>query len=925
MADIRVAPDELRHTHHISLSDGTTEVGLVLCDARGNPDARMMRPSSTPQTPMQVSSGDSDYGSYELPYTPLTQKSWEGGRGQEDFEDDKTRYADSFSVDTSHGDIILGPRVVMGNYYDTPETLTRSQTGTWKHSNPLTVGASTDTLTFGSKTNAVVNGVLRGSRFQWTSDYNLEKITVYLAKTNRVRITLTKTPSTMSTVYADRFAYNSAILNGGGSSNGLSLVSKQWFAIEYSDTLQAYTFDMPSGMEKNAYYILGVMSVDNILPPQTDPFDIPPLFGINTAYSTTYECVDVSGSFYINGSLANFSWWDNTDGITGGLAFVLHAAINVPGSAHFFDYRGTKFLVTTPSSGSAPRLMYEGFHGYVSDDPTWESDKLKISGLGSECVGAKAKIIAGAGSNELTRWRKIVSVAATYAQCSPVWNIDQDTTTEVAIVGTGKWKEITGHGITKAVTSVCVVNDIVYFALGEGTAIRRMRMVNTSGVWTAQFADEPSGNDATHLEVIQNESGVKKIWRSRATAATVASSDVKTWGNNLDFGSTNITCGNNMYRITGIEPYGDPRIPWIMKEDGFGAISNDIYDQVPIKEFATVADDDNGRAHLQRDVYLYINLLNGLERYYNDRLDDIGPNRDLGLPNERAGKISHLMAYPGKLYACIDHPNGYSSVMLYNDFGWHEIYRTQLNARLYTMSVQVIPGEEFDRLWLAMDGSYAYLPIAIDPKKQTDYQYNNSGELITSWIYGGYRETKKFFRSVKLFMEDVEAGHQYARVSYQVDYDDGTWIEIPYNFETSPDHEELFSPDYDVSGKRIRLKISLYSDDSIKTPRVKAYTIDTITRVKMSKTFSFNVIVDDSAVDLQSQREPLSAKELLDLFDRWSDSEQTPVPLTMRFFHLAYDDMKVFIVPSSMQLLEVQDSEKPSKIKAIMQIAMYKA
>ena len=102
---------------------------------------------------------------------------------------------------------------------------------------------------------------------------------------------------------------------------------------------------------------------------------------------------------------------------------------------------------------------------------------------------------------------KSVSVAATYAQCSPVWNIDQDATTEVAIVGTGKWKEITGHGITKAVTSVCVVNDIVYFALGEGTAIRRMRMVNTAGVWTAQFADEPSGNDATHLEVIQNESG----------------------------------------------------------------------------------------------------------------------------------------------------------------------------------------------------------------------------------------------------------------------------------------------------------------------------------------------------------------------------------------------------------------------------------
>ena len=110
--------------------------------------------------------------------------------------------------------------------------------------------------------------------------------------------------------------------------------------------------------------------------------------------------------------------------------------------------------------------------------------------------------------------------------------------------------------------------------------------------------------------------------------------------------------------------------------------------------------------------------------------------------------------------------------MVYNDICWHEVYRTSLGARIYALHVQVIPGDKFDRLWVAHEGAYTYLPIAVDPKKQDDYEYNASGEIITAWISGGFKEVKKFLNSVQLFTEGLNEGAQYIRVSYQLDSED---------------------------------------------------------------------------------------------------------------------------------------------------------
>lgn len=930
---IRTEPTDLRPTHTVSFEQGETKIGLILCDGRGTPTGRGLRQGKMPRTSLQIRQGDAEYSDLELPYTPYTLKDFSGGRGLEDSEKDKSRYADSLSVDTLAGDIILGPKPVTAVYDDPPVPQTNDQEDSEHFPNPITDDGGGGDIHYSLVTsNEYIDQVVRATRFQWTNDANASQIKLWMANTNRVRVIIFKYPTVDLSTTAEKLFFANVCygMYPAGSKipdYGIEVMTKQDFAIPEASTLTEYTLDLPVELEENAYYMLVVSSLKRISATQAEDFTIPPIFGTNDT-APTVNFYGLKGYFTRRQEggttvkpAASSSFFQNTGD---SLAYSLIPSLASPGGAFYFNYRDTLFLVTSPLDGSAPRLFMEGYHGYAADN-TANPERILARNIGAEADDAIVKVVGGKGSTELTRWRKITSVvtgASGYLVVDRKWNIAHDTTTEFSVMGTGKWKEITGHGLTKAVTDVMVVDNIVYFAMGEDTFIRRMRFVNTGGVWTPEYANETTY--ASYLKLIQNESGEKKVWRALATAVTAASSDAKAWADNLDFG-TAITCGNTLYRITGIQAYGSPRIPWIMKEDGFGAIANDIYDQVPLTEFSTVSDDDNGRASLQRGVYLYLSLLNGLERYYESRLDDIGPNRDKGLPNDRNGKIRHMLAYPGRMYVAIDHPTGYSSVMAYNDIGWHEIYRTSLGARIYAMHVQVIPGDLYDRLWIAHEGAYTYLPIALDPKKQTDYQYNASGELVTAWISGGFKEIKKFLYSIKIFTEGLNEGAQYIRVSYQLDNEEADWVEIDTNIDTSPTQEVLFSATYDVSAQQFRIKLTLYTNDASKTPRVKGITINPVTRLPIKKSWSMVFRLDDSIVDFQGKQSELSADELMTQLEAWADSATTPTPLIMHAPHKLFDNKYVFIEPDSLAPISWEWNKSLSKLVALGQMTVYEA
>src|SRR5574341_747186 len=92
-APVVVSPTETNPTHHIKLSAGGTDIGLILRDGNGrvNPRAITRNPRQNGQ------------------YSPFTQSDWGSGRGIKDAGSDRSRFADSKRAITRHsGTVMIG-------------------------------------------------------------------------------------------------------------------------------------------------------------------------------------------------------------------------------------------------------------------------------------------------------------------------------------------------------------------------------------------------------------------------------------------------------------------------------------------------------------------------------------------------------------------------------------------------------------------------------------------------------------------------------------------------------------------------------------------------------------------------------------------------------------------------------------------------
>lgn len=285
-----------------------------------------------------------------------------------------------------------------------------------------------------------------------------------------------------------------------------------------------------------------------------------------------------------------------------------------------------------------------------------------------------------------------------------------------------------------------------------------------------------------------------------------------------------------------------------------------------------------------------------------------------------------MVSYPGGLFIGIDGgATGYSSVLFWNQIGYNEVYRSGIGERVRSLFIQNIPGGKAARLWIGLSSSTLWTPVCLNPRQQDDYEYESTGYLVSSWFNGGFKEINKFWKSVQVYAENLSTG-QTITVAYQTDndIDTDTWHALPDTFDTSPMQEVLMASDYSVSGKRWRYKITLTTDDSSLSPRVKAITIPTITRLPPNKAWSLTCLADDAMVDRQGGRQILTAKQLLDQLETWADSEDTPLPLTMYSAVSIFNNKRVFIEPPMIQPIEVINEGK-KQLKALLTLSVYEA
>ena len=425
----------------------------------------------------------------------------------------------------------------------------------------------------------------------------------------------------------------------------------------------------------------------------------------------------------------------------------------------------------------------------------------------------------------------------------------------------------------------------------------------TANIWAyVEIAISPNANpnpDDSNIVSI----GLNVAVDNGAQTITIAKIDLIT--SSLDY----FKLGND--RINSIEAYGSERMnPWIFTESMIYEIqtqNDNAVVPIPLREIASLRSEINGQAHTTSNVYLVFNLGARIEKYYLNNLDDVGPDKDEGLPSNRQGDPSCLLSYPGKMLLSIDaKTTGYSTILMRSDSGWHEIYRAPYGCPIHDMIVQVIPGMS-TRLWVSQEYDILWLPMPTNtwnPKNDSNFRYTHESVVTTGWINIGFTDLLKFWKAVKLYSENLDS-NQYVNCQYQIE--DGSlengWTTIAGTFDASPFEEQLISASYNVTARRIRFRFILYTNSNLESPIIKATIFEALLRFPVKYSYACNVRLEDHPESLTGRKDMLTTvEEVTAQLETWSDA---PTVLTWRCPYSPYDNKKVVLEPLSMRPLSL--------------------
>ena len=840
---ILVEPGLAAPTHHVSFSDGETTIGFVCVDANGDANPFSITSSPVPRTAMKTTTGNQKYSDFEPPWTPLDQEDFTGGMGLLDFDKDVTRFLDGRGANSMFGKIFIAPQ---------PQYTYGFRSDIRK------LPGSVKWISVGSGNRKYLAGM-----FQPSTTITAANVSVFVRRRG--------TPTAALTLE----------LRSDSSGNpGSVIISATIATTDIPDTLSEFfrkTFT-PTALTSGTVYWLVAYST-------TGDSDNYWQVGVSNAAGTGKE--SVNGSTW--GASAVDIYYRFTDAKTGFLY-------------KFFQYKRAQYAIQQTNSG-APKLFINGDRG-AADANTGTLTKLidaTKTWVTNRYQGAVVVIIKGTGSNEAQPWRKVVSNDATSLTVDSAWTITHDTTTEYIIQGAPDWTEITGHGLTAPVTDVLVNNDIIYFAQGDFVVLRRSRFYNNSGTWTAEHADDGT-NKAQFIVTVRDSTAGVQIWRGQNMDATsmisVSMASVVTWGTALTFG-TAMTFTDPWGKINRLIEYGDTtKQLWILREGSIFTVNGTKIDELQIIELHTAMEYTNGIAAMVHNVYIYFNIGRGLERYYNNQMDDIGPNRDDGLPAIRQGTITTLLGYPGRFFCGIDAgPAGMSSLMVNNLTGWHSYYQAPMPGDAITsLAFQTVPGTTPDRLWVAVGDDLLWLPMpssTMDPTRDASSIFAHEGSLTTGYMSAGMVDIWKFAHSLKIVGLGLDAGHVEVEADYQIDQET-TWTPIPYTFTVSPIDEQNLQTTLGVNNKQIALRFRLQTDDCTRTPIIKTYVLETISRVPVKESYALNVRLEENDSDLNGERDDFSYEVKSAFIKKWANEV---TPLTMRCVMAEFDNTTIFIDP----------------------------
>jgi hypothetical protein len=986
-------PTTASPTHHIKLSDGTNQLGFILrSGTRTDPRAITRRPRQNGN------------------YSPFTQSDWGGGRGIKDAQSDRSRYADGKRAITRHqGAVMLGGQETFTTGYRQQEQYMPGKL-TWQSllTTERYIAYQVTASATGNREKIYMWVRRRGTP---TSTLTVELCANNAGVPGAVQKTVTATTAnitdTVSVLYEFLFSSVQAVTS----------TTVYWIKI-YTSTADSSTNYWQIGTDAARTNALTKCSSDN--------------GAVDTWAAATYDLY--------------FRMVDDTDQL-GGL---------------FFHYKNALYFLTRPSGSAAPKLYINGDRGVATGthSTTTLQDTTKTWTV-NEWTGAVVLILSGTNSEWQTPYRTIASNTAdtlTFSPAFPKAPVSADSV--YVILGSNKWTEIAGHGLTVLPTSVVSSGEVCYFAQGDSVTMRRMYEYLNNATWTRGFSEEINyakflteyrhptngltivkANDSdnsgrpsvaqavfetyekrlkfprliTNCEAttgwtagagvtitaetdtfVQGKKSIKvdlpagtppnpcayyaftsmniakhkalRFWLKCSTeaqvltaffsiSATAASSiqdltvpavpsgewtqviipyidtaanlhvvqslgfrcstaNVNFWVDGIEVlpvGETPL--GNNGEKITGLTTYGDPEVPWVFRTRSAGSVENGVFNPIPLKEMSQAENVHNGMGSVVSNVYLFFSFLHGLERFYRNNLDDVGPNRDEGLPDERRGFITSMQAYPGRFFYNYDVLEGYSAIFeSTSGTDHHEIYRCDTpGKRIRNLFVQVVPGDTADRLWFTEGDDICWLPLPGNTlKEDTDDTFKHTHEAVleTGWMYGNEQDAVKLFHSVKLFLENSTANR-----NIEWDYkknDETSWTPISTSFSSAPVQDVALS----ISARRIKFRFRLQTNDNTETPQIRGMVVSATTRPETRYTYTMRTIFADRPINMRGEEDTtLSASDVMSQLDSWMENN---TPLTLSSLFTPFHNKSVFLEPVTTNPLTIITDESKERLEGVL-------
>jgi hypothetical protein len=424
------------------------------------------------------------------------------------------------------------------------------------------------------------------------------------------------------------------------------------------------------------------------------------------------------------------------------------------GQWRFFYHEGALYAVSQSDTGATPVLLLNGVRGIATSATGTTLVCSALSMTADAYIGAYIRIYDGTGDGQV---RQITDNDATSFTVA-TWDVTPDATSKFLVYGTDYWTTITGHGLTAITGKPVSTGTVCYFPQGGVAAIRRMRINGN----TPEYAADST--NTCHLLGTHMEGATLKVVAGYRDTSAVKLADAVAWGTDLTLGAAK-SVGTTDYRINNI--YSHNKILYIFKEDGIYSYNNGIVEKLG-NGFSDAPDRYMGVGVGAQNQYMWFGWSHSVERQLGSNIDDmLNYKRGYdGVPENRTGNISSIVSAVGWLFFVIDGgSSNYSSIVVWNGFGWHEIFRGWATGVRIRNAVWQPVFEGRGRLWFDIGGDVAYIEFpkyAANPLRDSSINYNWEGAIVTGTYDAHDQNLYKILSLLRVFTErgDVEVDYQ---------------------------------------------------------------------------------------------------------------------------------------------------------------------